>query len=523
MGNHVSVGWFALLDARGGIEIGNDVNISSYTKIITGSHDIYDKEFTADFLLVKVGDYVWIGTGTIVLQGVTIGEGSVIADGAVVTKDIPPYEVWGGVPAKHIRMRNSNLDYHISKPNFYTEILAEVKTLTRRVLVIIPDLTGGGAERVATNLATCLAQEDDTEVILAVEHITADNYGATVKTVNLNMPKDKGKLKIFWHIKLTRKLKKIKKEYEITHSISFLSEPSLANVLSKNKDMVIVSERNYVSAQKNNILKAKEKWLLKKADKVVALSEMVRQDLIQHFKVLSDKAVTIYNPCYVERILKQSKEEILSKEEIAFFRDNAGKVVITAGRLVDQKGQWYLIRAFSAVTKRNPGAKLIILGQGENKKYLTDLIKELELEDSVFLWGYKDNPYPYLYYADLFAFSSVYEGLGNIIVECMACGLPTVSVDCKFGPKELLNPNSDLKVQVSKITYGEYGVLVPTVSGQKYSAADPLTEGEECLSEAILNLLNNDSLRLHYREKIVERAKDFNPHIITKQWLALMR
>lgn len=394
--------------------------------------------------------------------------------------------------------------------------------MTRKVLVIVSDLTGGGAERVATNLATCLAQEDDTEVILAVEHITADNYGATVKTINLHMPKNKGKLKVFWHLKLTRKLKKIKKKYGITHSISFLSEPSLANVLSKNKDMVIVSERNYVSAQKSSLLKEKEKWVLKKADKVVALSEMVRQDLIENFKVLSDKAVTIYNPCYVERIAAQSKKEVLSKEEISFFRNNAGKVVITAGRLVDQKGQWHLIRAFSAVTKEIPEAKLIILGQGENEKYLSDLIKGLELENNVFLWGYKDNPYPYLRNADIFAFSSVYEGLGNIIVECMACVLPTVSADCKFGPKELLNPNSDLKKQVSEITYGTYGVLVPAVNGQKYSAADPLTEAEECLSEAILNLLNDKSLRMHYKEKIGERAKDFEPHIITKQWLAIM-
>lgn len=395
--------------------------------------------------------------------------------------------------------------------------------MKRKILVIISDLTGGGAERVATNLATCLAQENDTEVILAVEYITADNYGATVKTVNLHMPKDKGKLKIFWHIKLTQKLKKIKKEYEITHSISFLSEPSLANVLSKKKDMVIVSERNYVSAQKSNILKIKEKWLLKRADKVVALSEMVRQDLINNFKVLSDKIVTIYNPCYVDKILKQSREKILSKEEIAFFKDNAKKVVITAGRLVDQKGQWHLIRAFSAVIKRNPEAKLIILGQGENKEYLFDLIRKLKLENNVFLWGYKDNPYPYLRNADLFAFSSVYEGLGNIIVECMACCLPTISVDCKFGPKELLNPDSDLNEQVTKITYGEYGVLVPSVNGQKYSASDPLIESEEYLSEAIFNLLNNESLRLHYREKIRERAKDFDPLIITKQWLALMK
>lgn len=118
VGNHFSVGWYTLLDARGGLTIGNDVNISSYVKIVTGSHDIDDPDFTADFRPVTIGNHVWIGTGAIVLQGVNIGDGAVVAAGAVVTKDIPPYEVWGGVPAKFIRTRTKDLRYHISGPRF---------------------------------------------------------------------------------------------------------------------------------------------------------------------------------------------------------------------------------------------------------------------------------------------------------------------------------------------------------------------------------------------------------------------
>ncbi|MBM6820166.1 acyltransferase [Clostridium saudiense] len=111
---NVSIGWFTLLDARAGITIGENTNISSYTKFITGSHDIDDKKFVAEFKPINIGKNVWVGTGAIVLQGVTIGDGAVVAAGAVVTKDIPDYEVWGGVPAKFIRKRSKDLDYIIT-------------------------------------------------------------------------------------------------------------------------------------------------------------------------------------------------------------------------------------------------------------------------------------------------------------------------------------------------------------------------------------------------------------------------
>ena len=118
MADRVNVGWFAELDARAGIEIGADTNISSHVKMITGSHDVDDPMFESEFLPIHIGEHCWIGTGAIILQGVTIGEGAVIAAGAVVTKDVPPYEIWGGVPAKKIRDRSHDLQYQVGKIPF---------------------------------------------------------------------------------------------------------------------------------------------------------------------------------------------------------------------------------------------------------------------------------------------------------------------------------------------------------------------------------------------------------------------
>lgn len=112
----VSVGWFAELDARGGIHVGHDTNISSHVKLITGSHDIDDIDFSADFLPIHIGHHCWIGTGAIVLQGVRIGDGAVVAAGAVVAKDVEPWTVVGGVPARKIRMRRENQSYKGGTP-----------------------------------------------------------------------------------------------------------------------------------------------------------------------------------------------------------------------------------------------------------------------------------------------------------------------------------------------------------------------------------------------------------------------
>jgi len=112
IGDNSNVGWFTLLDARGGIKIGNNVSVASYVKLITGSHDLNSPHFEAVFKPIIVNDYAWICTGAIITQGVEIGRGAVVAAGAVVTKNVGDYEVVGGCPARVIGHRKPDFDYH---------------------------------------------------------------------------------------------------------------------------------------------------------------------------------------------------------------------------------------------------------------------------------------------------------------------------------------------------------------------------------------------------------------------------
>ncbi len=114
IGPNTIIGQRCVLDGRGGIAIGRSVNIGSGTSLQTGKHLIDDPNFAADFAPIVVHDMAWIAEGCRVLAGVSIGEGAVVAAGAVVTKDVAPYEVVGGVPATHIRMRARPMDYVLS-------------------------------------------------------------------------------------------------------------------------------------------------------------------------------------------------------------------------------------------------------------------------------------------------------------------------------------------------------------------------------------------------------------------------
>ena len=394
--------------------------------------------------------------------------------------------------------------------------------MKNRIMIISKNLTGGGAERVATNLAGCLSKF--AEVLFVVLSGQNNTYGTTAKTIDLNLPENKGKFKVLWHYNAYKKDKKIKKDFKPTHCISFMAEPDLANVLSKGNEKIIISVRNKRSSSNPTKFHLwKNKWVFSKADAIVSLSQMVKKDLVEFFDISEDIITPIYNPCYTEIIQKKCREDVFSIEEKNFFEKNKEKIVITAGRLNIQKGQWHLIRAFKKVVDEISDAKLVILGQGEEKDYLKNLIRDLNLENNVFIYGFKANPYPYLNRASVFAFPSVFEGLGNILIECMACQLPVVSADCPYGPKELLSPEEDFDSFVSDIDYAQYGVLVPPMDGKKYSSMDPLKFSEECMANAIIEMLNNQKLREDYKERITNRGKDFSPDKITEQWLNVIK
>ena len=115
--SHVNPG--CLIDYRNGVEIGSSVSISHRVMLISGGHDVQSRNFSEVHKPIKVGNHVWIGAGAIVLQGVEVGDGAVLAAGAVVVDDVPPYTIVGGVPAKKIGERVRDLDYKCLTANIF--------------------------------------------------------------------------------------------------------------------------------------------------------------------------------------------------------------------------------------------------------------------------------------------------------------------------------------------------------------------------------------------------------------------
>lgn len=111
IGNDSHINTQCILDGRGGLKIGSSVSISHRVNLMTGSHDYQSKNFQGIFHPIVIEDYAWIGIGATILQGVRIGRGAVVCAGAVVTHDVEPYSVVGGVPAKQIGTRSQDLDY----------------------------------------------------------------------------------------------------------------------------------------------------------------------------------------------------------------------------------------------------------------------------------------------------------------------------------------------------------------------------------------------------------------------------
>jgi maltose O-acetyltransferase len=113
IGNNCVIGEFALIDARSGVVIGDNVNIAGNVTIYTLEHDPDSPTFDTKGGPVIIDDYAYIGSHVVILPGVHIGYGAVVATGAVVTQDVPPYHIVGGVPARFIRERNRDLRYKL--------------------------------------------------------------------------------------------------------------------------------------------------------------------------------------------------------------------------------------------------------------------------------------------------------------------------------------------------------------------------------------------------------------------------
>lgn len=120
IGHDTIIGDHAFLDGRAPLRIGNHVGLASQVLIYNDEHDVHSDNYANSFGPVTIGDYVFIGPRAIILPNITIGSGAVIAAGAVVTKNVPEKEIWGGVPAQKIGDRQiKNFNYRLGRPMLF--------------------------------------------------------------------------------------------------------------------------------------------------------------------------------------------------------------------------------------------------------------------------------------------------------------------------------------------------------------------------------------------------------------------
>ena len=173
--------------------------------------------------------------------------------------------------------------------------------------------------------------------------------------------------------------------------------------------------------------------LAPRAAHFVGVSRGVAERLATVGDVPPERITTIYNPVVTPAL----RTRAASPPPHPWFRDSGTPVVLSAGRLEKVKDFPTLIKAFARLAARRP-CRLIILGEGKQRGSLQRLVRRLDLDDRVALPGWVDNPFAYMSRAAVFVVSSIYEGLSMVLVEAMACGCPCVSTDCASGPPEVL-------------------------------------------------------------------------------------
>ncbi|MEM8613196.1 MAG: glycosyltransferase, partial [Cyanobacteria bacterium P01_H01_bin.105] len=333
------------------------------------------------------------------------------------------------------------------------------------ISLFIPNLDGGGAERVMLHLAEGFSKRGfNVDLVVAqAEGAYLSNIPDAIRLVNLDA---KSPVLLFKTIALKQYLKQEQPAFLIS-TLDIFSSATWAKRLAGVKTQVVMCVQTNLSQQfrdRHAMLMQKLKWAVVQrfyplADAIVTASEGVARDLEQHTKIPMQQMTVIHNPVVTSDFTQKTQATVTHP----WFADDQPPVLLGVGRIVKQKSFATLIHAFARVRKRHP-AKLMILGdvdprEPDVKPELELLIEKFGLQDDVLFLGFVENPYAYMARANVFVLSSIYEGFGNVVAEAIAAGTPVVSTDCESGPAEILNK-------------GQYGELVPV--GDHEAMADAI-------------------------------------------------
>ena len=357
------------------------------------------------------------------------------------------------------------------------------------ILLFVPNLEGGGAERMMVNLANQFVKNHTVDLVLATKS------GPYVSLVSEKVNIVDLEISFFNPFVIYRLAKYLKYRRPIS-ILSAMTYPNIAVLLARmfsgTSTKVIISERVAMGVQSQNSTALKEKLkplfakhIYKYSEGIVAISNGVAENLAEIVKFKRDKITTIYNP-----VITESSFSNFPKPRHPFYGEGR-KVILGAGRLVPQKDFKTLIEAFHLLSE-DKSLYLIILGEGPMRGELTSLVKDYDLTERVSMPGYVENISAYMQYASVFVLSSLWEGFGNVLVEAMVTGCPVVSTDCPSGPSEILED-------------GKYGTLVTPGDAKALGMA---------IYKTLIKPINTNQTQ--------ERAKDFSVDIIAKQYLNLM-
>ena len=358
----------------------------------------------------------------------------------------------------------------------------------QRILILLPDLSGGGAEHLHIKLANYWHEQG-----VSVDFVLMSRRGDLISLVAEGVGiVDLGVTRIRQVVlPLAQYLRNTRPDIFLVAMWPLTSMAVFAWSIAGKPGRLYLSDHSQLSvscAAETNT----PPWLLAGtirstypwAHGIIAVSEGVKQDMCRLGGFSEAQVRVIYNPAATGapvHPISISDSEKLWGEGFNFH-------ILSVGTLKAPKDHATLIRAF-ALLPESLSAKLIILGEGQLRGELEDLIRELGLQDKVHLPGFMIDPSPWFRSADLFVLTSLYEGFGNVIVEALECGVPVVSTDCPSGPAEILD-------------HGRIGKLVPIRDQESLSRAMTASYFEE-----------------HDRRVLMDRAKDFSIERISVQYL----